>query len=61
MQYKISELSFKPIKPSGSFVYLQVYNAKILRSADTGFLFVLSGSQIKQLLFTYSPVTDLFL
>ena len=51
---------FNPLKPSGQYMYHQVYHSAILHSAHTLCLCVLCGSQNKQPLFPYTTLTDWF-
>jgi hypothetical protein len=45
---------------SGYYMYQQVYRSQILRSAHTVYLYVFSGSQNKQRIFSYTALTDWF-
>jgi hypothetical protein len=51
---------FSPLKPSGNYMYQQVYHYKILRSAYTVYFCVLCGSENKQRLFHCTALTEWF-
>jgi len=50
-----------PLKPSGYFMYHQDQHSKILHSAHTVYLHVLSRSQNKHQLFPHIELNDWFL
>jgi hypothetical protein len=50
--------SIIPLKPSGYFIYHQVYQKKNVRVADTVYLRVCYGCQNKQRIFLKTVLTD---
>jgi hypothetical protein len=56
----LPECSVKLLIPSGHYIYHQVQQSQILRSAHTLYLCVLCGSENKQRLFPYTALTRRF-
>jgi hypothetical protein len=52
-----ADFHFKLLKPNGFFMYHQVYHSKILYGARLA-LSVLYGSQNRERLLLYTPLTD---